>query len=128
MPLTVLSLLTHAFIAWRLVPALADSPGWQVAVATLIALSVICLQIGLSRWRKRRRQRDQGDAATVAAFVALGFLSSLFVLTLLRDVALVVAWIGDSVGLPLPLSALAHWSALAVPTIATLMTAWGLIN
>jgi predicted MPP superfamily phosphohydrolase len=128
MTLSIVSLLAHAFIAWRLVPALGDFPVWQIAVAALIAASAISLQVGLSRWRSRRRQRNSGDSVMAAAFVALGILSSLFVLTLLRDVALAVAWIGSGLGLPLALSALSAWSALAVPAIATLMTVLGLIN
>jgi predicted MPP superfamily phosphohydrolase len=128
MTLSILSLLAHAYIAWRLVPALGDVSVWQVAVAALIAASAVSLQVGLGLWRRRRRQQRFRDSAMAAAFVALGFLSSLFVLTLLRDVALAVAWIGSGLGLPLALSALSAWTALAVPAIATLMTVLGLVN
>ena len=62
------------------------------------------------------------------AFIAMGFLSSMFVLTLLRDALLVSAWIGGYFGLAVSMPALAAWSALAVSVTATLMTIWGLIN
>jgi predicted MPP superfamily phosphohydrolase len=129
MPLSVISLLIHAYIAWRLIPALAEFTGWQIGVALLVVTSAICLQGGLNRWRSRRRQQSRGDdLAMVAAFIAMGFLSSLFVLTLMRDVALVGAWIGSQLGLAISIDAFAGWSALAVPAAATLMTVLGLIN
>lgn len=128
MPLSVVSLLTHAYILWRLIPALDEFPWWQIGVTTIVTVSAICLQVGLNHWRSRRRQQGQGDRAVVAAFVALGFLSSLLVLTLLRDVALVGVWIGGRLGLSLSIASFAEWSALAVPAIATLVTVCGLIN
>ena len=129
MPLSVISLLTHAYIAWRLVPALAEFAWLQIGVALLVVLSAISLQVGLSHWRNRRQARRRGhDVAMMAAFVAMGFLSSLFVLTLLRDVALVGVWIASQLGLAISISTFAAWSALAVAAAATLMTVWGLIN
>lgn len=129
MPLSVISLLIHAYVAWRLIPALGEFPVWQIGVALLVVISAICLQVGLHRWRSRRRQQSQGDdIAMVAAFIAMGFLSSLLVLTLLRDVALVCVWIGSQLGLALFIPTITAWSALAVPAAATLMTVWGLIN
>ena len=90
MPLSVISLLVHAYIAWRLIPALADFTWLQICVALLVVLSAISLQVGFNHWRTRRQALRRGhDVAMLAAFVAMGFLSSLFVLTLLRDVALV---------------------------------------
>jgi hypothetical protein len=128
MPLSVISLLTHAYILWRLVPALAEFAWWQAGVTTLVMFSAICLQVGLSYWRTRRQQQGDGDKALLAAFVAMGFLSSLLVLTLLRDVAVLGAWIGSHLGLAKSIPTLTTWSALAVPGLATLMTVWGLIN
>ncbi len=128
MPLSVIFLLVNAYIAWRLLPALADLTAWQIGVALLIVISAICLQVGLNLRRSRQRRRRGHDVAMMAAFVAMGFLSSLFVLTLLRDVALAAVWIGSQLGLAVPISAFAVWSALAVAAAATLMTAWGLIN
>ena len=129
MPLSVISLLVHAYIAWRLIPALADFTWLQIGVALLVVLSAISLQVGLNHWRSRRQPRGRGhDVAIMAAFVAMGFLSSLFVLTLLRDVTLAGVWIGTQLGLAISISTFAGWSALAVAAAATLMTVWGLIN
>src|SRR4029434_1902089 len=82
-----------------------------------------------NQWRSRRSQQGRRhDIAMVAAFIAMGFLSSLFVLTLLRDIALAGLWIVSEFGLALSVPTFAEWSALAVPAAATLMTGWGLIN
>ena len=129
MSLSVISFLVHAYVAWRLIPALAEFTGWQIGVALLVITSAICLQLGLNGWRNRRREATRGgDLTMVAAFVTMGFLSSLLVLTLLRDVVLAGLWIGSQLNLPIPVSTFAVWSALAVPAAALLMTLWGLIN
>ncbi len=128
MPLSIISLLTHAYIGWRLIPALTGLVGWQIGVSLLLMTSAICLEVGLRHWRTRRRQHGHGDPELAAAFVAMGFVSSLLVLTLLRDVALIGAWIAGLLGLALSVPAIALWSALAVPSLAALMTVWGLIN
>jgi len=105
MPLTTISLLVHAYVAWRLVPALGNFRLWQVCLSLLIVVSAIALQVGFSFWRRRRVKQTRGhDAAMVAAFVAMGFLSSLLVLTLLRDGVLAGAWIGVQLGLTIPVA------------------------
>ena len=129
MQLSIISFLVHAFIGWRLIPALGEFTWLQIGVALLVAISAICLQVGLNRWRSRRRQQGKRhEIEMAAAFVAMGFLSSLLVLTLLRDVALAGVWIGSQLGLAISIAAFTTWSALAVPAAATLMTVWGLIN
>jgi predicted MPP superfamily phosphohydrolase len=129
MPLSVLSLLVHAYIAWRLIPDLVDLPWAQIGIGLLITVSAVSMQAGFNHWRSRRLQQTRRhDIVMVAAFMAMGFLSSLFVLTLLRDVALASLWIGGQLGLALPFSAAAVGSALAVPAVATLITLWGLFN
>ncbi|MDP9139401.1 MAG: metallophosphoesterase [Pseudomonadota bacterium] len=129
MSLSVISLLVHAYVGWRLIPALAGLGGLQIGVTLLVLTSAISLQLGLNRWRNRRREPSRGgDIVMIAAFVAMGLLSSLLVLTVLRDVALVAVWLGSQLNLPIHFSAFAVWSALAVPAAALLMTVWGLIN
>jgi uncharacterized protein len=128
-PLSVLSLFVHAYIAWRLIPDLVDFAWAQIGIALLVILSAVSMQAGFSHWRSRRLQQSRHhNIVMVTAFIAMGFLSSLFVLTLLRDVALAIIWIGSQLGLPLSVSTFAVWSALVVPAAATLMTAWGLVN
>jgi uncharacterized protein len=127
MPLSVISLLVHLYIAWRLIPALAAFPWVQIGVALLIAASAGALQLGFSRWQRRRALQNRRDqVALTAGFVAMGFLSSLFVLTVLRDVVLIGLWVADQLGLTI--ATFTAWSALTVAGLAALMTVWGLVN
>ncbi|MGH6609761.1 MAG: metallophosphoesterase [Burkholderiaceae bacterium] len=127
MPLTLISLLVHLYIAWRLLPALVVFPWALIGASLLIAASAIGLQLGFARWRRRRGEQSRSDQIVLtAAFIMMGFVSSLFVLTLLRDIALVGIWIANQIGLTT--ANFAASSALAVAAIATLMTVWGLIN
>ena len=127
MPLSVVSLLLHLYIAWRLIPALAASPWALIAAALLIAGSALCLQLGFNRWRSGSRARSRRDEIMLTAgFVAMGFFSSLFVLTLLRDVVLLSIWIAEQLGLTV--ATFTAWSALAVVALAVLITVWGWIN
>jgi predicted MPP superfamily phosphohydrolase len=128
MPLGLVSLLVHAYVFWRLVPALSEFTWVQSALGVLVVCSALSLQLGIERWKRRRGKAPAGDTALLAAFISMGFLSSLLVLTLLRDAALLVAWLGSNAGLTVPLTDLSTWSAVAVAAAATLMTGWGFIN
>ena len=110
------------YIGWRLLPALGVGPyGVLAGVALLIAA---CIPI---RWALRARSLQHqrfADRMAWVGFIAMGFFSSLFVATLLRDLFL----LGARVALPA-----GHAAALATPsarwTVAlTLMaTAAGLL-
>jgi predicted MPP superfamily phosphohydrolase len=119
------STLIHAYIAWRLLPdmplaALAATAAWLVASAVLIPVSLAA----------RRRERPPfADRLAWAGLLAIGAFSSLLVLTMLRDVALLLGWVAS------------HWwytadtlvpfrtaSAVAVPVLAGIATLLGLIN
>src|SRR5580704_10075975 len=110
------------YIGWRLLPSLGVGPdGVLAGVALLIAA---CIPI---RWAVRVRSLQHqrfADRMAWVGFIAMGFFSSLFVATLLRDLFL----LGARVALPA-----GHAAALDTPsarwTVAlTLMaTATGLI-
>ena len=80
--LLAFSILLHAYVALRLVPALAPWPWVAGALAALLAAGAVLLPLGL--------RRGGGWRAT-AGLVALGAFSSFFVLTLLRDAVLLLA-------------------------------------
>ncbi|MGH6622857.1 MAG: metallophosphoesterase [Burkholderiaceae bacterium] len=125
MPLSVISLLVHGYVAFRLLPSIAGLAPLQFGVAALLLISAVCLQLGLNRWRDRERASER---TMMAAFIAMGLLSSLFVLTVLRDVGLLVVWIATYFWPAMPLEDTATWSAVAVPLLALLVTICGLIN
>ena len=129
MLLPLVSLFLHAWIGWRLVPDLGAP--WSAALLAVLALSALTAPFGLGL----RRAAGRGRAVQVAGrigIVAIGLFSSLLVLTLLRDVALLLlslvgriepGWLG--VG---GLSAVEVFSARAVAGLALFATAWGYLN
>ncbi len=115
--LTVLPLLAllHAWIGWRLLPALPIG-SMPIGVA-LLGLSTLLIPMGmLARFLVLRPAL--ADRISWAGSLAMGLFSSVLVLTVLRDLALFVA---DS-----PLFIV--WTAEAVPAAALLVTLVGFVN
>ena len=116
----------HAWVGWRLVPALPAAAGLSLAI--LLAASALLMPLGLAA---RRTTGRDGAAAWLAraGLVAMGLFSSLFVLTLLRDLVLLGAsglvWLRPG---SVPLETLVPASAAAVPLLALALTAVGARN
>src|SRR5215207_2429539 len=132
-PLSVLSLLLHAYVGWRVAPALGST--WaSVAFAALLIVSAVVLPFGFSARRAGVSRRRDGWLAW-AGLLSMGLFSSLFVLTVLRDAALLVAAVVAA-------AAPAAWrawpagsrldlvvdSARLLVVAALLATAWGFVN
>src|SRR5262245_26589361 len=110
--------LLHAYIGWRLLP---DLPFGAVAVAPTglwLVGSAIAIPLGLLAWRIERQ--PLADRLKWASLLAIGSFSSLFVLTFLRDVGLLVG--------AASVAGFRGYSALAVPTLAALLTLVGFVN
>ena len=126
MSLPFVSILLHAYVGWRLVPAL-DSVLAGVLVALLLVVSALTLPFGFGARRGGERRFQTGLAWV--GLVCMGLFSSLFVLTVARDLGLLfvtaaeAAWHGAS-----GLGAIDVQTARAVPVIALLVTAWGFVN
>lgn len=121
---TVITLLIalHAYIGWRLLPALQLGPVATAAGIALLALSCIMLPLGLLA-RAIRRQ-PLADRVAWAGLLLMGLFSSLLIATVLRDLSLLAT------GLLLP-QYHAAWLALSarvVPVLALLVTVLGFIN
>ncbi|MBS0447203.1 MAG: metallophosphoesterase [Proteobacteria bacterium] len=127
MRLLLFSALLHGYVAWRLLPAL-PGPAWLTWLAAgLVALSAASMPLALLA--RRLRTRRLADRAGWAGGLAMGFFSSLFVLTLLRDAVLLVAAIAAAAAPSWDgFGALEAWSASAVPAAALLATLWGYVN
>ena len=128
MPLTALSALLHAYIGLRILPVFTPWPVAQALLALVLLASAVLIPLG---WLLRRRIASQplADALAWASLLCLGLFSSLFVLTLLRDVVLALAWIAAAL-LPLPhlVDRLVVWTGLAVPALGAGVTLWGFMN
>jgi uncharacterized protein len=115
--------LVHAYVGWRLLPDLPVALGVRVAGAAGLASSFALMIAGLNA--RAIRDRAWSDAIAAAGLTATGLLSSLFVLTVLRDLLLLA--------LIFPLSAQAFqlvesFSAAAAAALALFVTGVGFAN
>ena len=124
---TLLVALLHGYIGVRLLP---DFPGGaSVAAAAIFALvaSALLIPFGmLARFVIVRQALS--DRVSWAGLLAMGYFSSLLVLTALRDVVLLLAhligWFSNAGSL----ASLLMPSAIAVPVLAALVTLIGFVN
>jgi len=125
MPLVVLSALLHATIGWRIVPALPHP--WGIVFAVLLAVSATLLPLGFGA--RRIRRQPLADRLAAAGLWCLGLFSSLLVLTVLRDIALLAAVAVDAAAPgSVDLVAAARATAIGVPIAALAVTLVGLFN
>jgi predicted MPP superfamily phosphohydrolase len=120
-------LLLHLYIGLRLLPdmpfgtlGVAGMSMWLIVSASLIPLGLLA---------RRIKRQPLSDRLAWAGLLAIGALSSLLVLTFIRDLVLLVGyavsgWLleGDL------LQRFQSWSAVAVPLLAGLLTFVGLTN
>jgi uncharacterized protein len=123
----LLSILVHLYVGLRILPSLSGSPVAVGALALLLAASSLLIPAGLRarRWRSPRLV----SALTWGGLLSLGLFSSLFVLTVLRDLTLgfasALAWAAPAT---VAMDSLVLWSAAAVPVVGAMVTAWGFRN
>ncbi|SEF22886.1 metallophosphoesterase [Variovorax sp. NFACC27] len=128
-PLSALTALLHVYIALRLLPALAVlTPAWPLA---LLALVVSAATIPLPFMSHRRGREGAGNSNLLKwiGLISMGWFSSMFVLTLVRDAGLMLTWLAGALGgVQVQWNALLPWSALAVLAMATATSAIGFLN
>lgn len=126
LPLLIVSAVLHAYVGWRVAPALG-APPWQTVLVAALVVSAMLMPFGLLGGRLLRQ--PWADRLSWVGLLLMGLFSSLLVLTALRDAALLVLLLADLV-LPgrLPLVLLARRSAAAVPVLALLITTLGFLN
>lgn len=125
--LFALIVLFHLYMGWRLLPDMPFGAGGIVATILLLVLSAVVMPFG--EFARRNKHSPLSDHLAGAGFLAMGFFSSLLILTLLRDVALLAGyaasgWLIDAA----TLQQLHGWSAAAVPALAVLVTVVGFVN
>jgi len=121
-----LGLAAHAYVGLRLIPDLGVGlPGALVGALLLLAS---CIVIPLGMLSRSSGRQPFGDRMAWIGLLAMGFFSSLFVLTVIRDAALLLAWFAALGGLSVPWPGLRQGSAIAVPALALLASAVGFYN
>lgn len=113
-----LLVLLHLYIGWRVAPHL-PTPVASVLFALLLLLCLVLIPMAFVG--RRARSRLAADRWTWAGMLAMGLSALLLVLTLLRDLVLLLAW-----GAALP--PLAASTALAVPALALVGMLKGLVG
>jgi predicted MPP superfamily phosphohydrolase len=119
--ITSLLALLHAYIGWRVLPDLPLDTALRVVGALCLLASFLLVPAGLLARAVKRQPLS--DRLAWAGLLAMGLFSSLLVATLSRDLVLLAAVF---TGFASP--ALTSWSALAVPSIAVLVTLIGFVN
>ena len=119
--LMIVSAVLHAYVGLRVVPGLTEWPCAQILMTCVLIVSTVLMPLSLLS-RRRLKQRFK-NVLTWTGLLLMGLFSSLFVLTLLRDAALALAWL-----LSLPMTIWLARSAEAVPVLALLVTVLGFLN
>src|SRR3982750_1167991 len=89
--LFLISSLLHAYVAWRIAPDLAAGP-WAAVFLAVVVLSALLMPMTLLA--RGVRSQPLSDRLAWAGSLAMGLFSSLFVLTLVREAVLLLAWLG----------------------------------
>ena len=133
-PFVLISLALHAWVGWRIAPALMGSlAGVPAADLFLLLLLASAVLMPLGFMARRLARGRMVVVLTWAGLLCMGLFSTLLVLTVLRDSLLVAAWglamVAALAGvLWTPLTTLQMWSATAVPAFGLVATAWGFWN
>ena len=126
-PLFVLVLLFHLYMGWRLVP---DMPFGMAGIAVTVLLLGLSLSVlPFAEYARRNKQNPCADQLAGAGFLAMGFFSSLLILTLLRELVLLAGFAasGSLIGVAV-VQQVRTWSAAAVPALTVFITLVGYIN
>ena len=127
MPIVFTLLALHSYVGWRLWPALAGSPWAQWGL--LVALLASLVLMPLAFMARRIRKQPLSDVLAWAGALCMGWFSSIFVLTVVREVALLAALIVAALFPAAPaLSSVDRWSAVAVIAVSGFITLWGFRN
>lgn len=118
--------LLHAYVGWRLLPEMPSDAFAIAATALWLIGSSIVIPLGLFA---RLKRRPVSELLTWAALLAIGSFSSLFVLTVVRDVGLIAGSVmSGSIVAAASLAGFRSDSALAVPILAAIFTLVGFVN
>lgn len=119
--LVSLSALLHLYVGMRLLPPLVMGPGAAALAVLLLTASALLVPGGLLA--SRLRTLRWADQLSWAGMLAMGLFSSLLVLTVMRDVTLLILVLIDGGSAQFD-----RGSAIAVPLVALGVTLAGFVN
>jgi predicted MPP superfamily phosphohydrolase len=119
--------LLHFYVGLRLLPDMElGIVGLLLGIAIVVASTVLIPMAMMSRGIPDRRRADR---IAWAGFIAMGFFSSILVLTVARDLALIMFAIADwMVDVDGAARSFRTWSAPAVPSLAVLLSVVGFFS
>ncbi|BBP98069.1 ser/threonine protein phosphatase [Burkholderia sp. SFA1] len=122
-----IGILFHLYVGVRLIPDAPVGVPLKALAAVLLAASVILIPLGMAA--RQIEPPSLADRLAWFGLTALGFFSSLLLLTFARDVMLFFVHLLDWLrGVPVGSPRLVAYSALAVPMLAVLFSAIGFYN
>ncbi len=127
MPFAFILLVLHTYVGLRLWPALAAWPWAQWLLLAALLACVVLMPVGFMA--RRIRAQPLSDALAWAGALCMGWFSSLFVLTVLREALLLVTFSVDALWpAALSVSAVSVWTAVGVVCVSGVITLWGFWN
>ena len=125
---SILAALLHLYAGLRLVPAIySASPFAALVVALTLAVSAVAMPLPFVGLWSSHRQMSRGWQWL--GLLAMGWFSSVIVLTLVRDAGLLLAWAAQAAaGLAIDWPRSQRWTAIAVPLLATATSVVGFFN
>jgi len=122
-----LGALAHVYVGARLIPdALLSGAG---AAAAILALLLSCILIPLGMLARSSVNPPWGDRIAWVGLIAMGLFSSFFVLTVARDVVLLLTWLANLlIRAELPWMQIRSISAWTVAALALASTLIGFYN
>jgi len=122
-----IGVLFHLYVGVRLIPDAPVGLPLKVLAAVLLAASVIVIPLGMAA--RQIEPQSLADRLAWLGLTALGFFSSLLLLTFARDVMLFFVHLVDWLrGVPVGSPVFVAYSALVVPLLAVLFSAIGFYN
>jgi hypothetical protein len=127
-PFILLTTLLHVYAGLRLLPSLhALTPALAALLLAALALSASTMPLPFVGRRSARRPLP--DGWKWIGLLSMGWFSSMFVLTVVRDAGLLMVWLVTQLGgRAADWPRWQSWSALAVPLLATAISVVGFLN
>ena len=126
-PVSFFITLLHILVGVRVLPALADATPLWPFFALLLVVSAVTMPLPFLE-RSRSKWKVPGWLKWTG-LIGMGWFSSLFILTVVRDVVLVGAWALSTLGVAaLDWDLWREQSAVAVPLVAVVVSLVGFFN